>query len=74
MSEQQQDHTSETTDVEGHGGTHAVAAATAHGQSVVWTLSGAHVFPVYDAAVGGRDTVGTADGDTRRAEREGHCG
>lgn len=71
MSEQQQDHTSETTDVEGHGGTHAVAAATAHGQSVVWTLSGAHVFPVYDAAVGGRDTVAAADGDTRRAEREG---
>ncbi|MFN8126550.1 MAG: acetolactate synthase [Candidatus Nanopelagicales bacterium] len=61
----------DTADVTGHGGTHAVAAATAHGQSVVWTLSGAHVFPVYDAAVGGRDTVEQADGDMRRAERQG---
>ncbi|MDP4014318.1 MAG: acetolactate synthase [Candidatus Nanopelagicales bacterium] len=35
----------------GHGGTHAVAAARAHGQSVLWTLSGAHIFPMLDAAV-----------------------
>ena len=55
----------------GHGGTHAVAAATAHGQDVMWTLSGAHVFPVYDAAVGGKATVEQSEGDTMRAQREG---
>ena len=36
---------------EGHGGDLAVAAARAHGVDTVFTLSGAHVFPVYDAAV-----------------------
>lgn len=56
--------------VTGHGGTHAVAAAAAHGQNVMWTLSGAHVFPLYDAAVGGREAVAAA-GDTRSAERGG---
>jgi acetolactate synthase I/II/III large subunit len=35
----------------GHGGDQAVAAATAHGVGELFTLSGAHVFPVYDAAV-----------------------
>jgi acetolactate synthase-1/2/3 large subunit len=54
----------------GHGGDHAVAAAKAHGQDVMWTLSGAHVFPLYDAAVGGRDRV-TEHGDSARAQREG---
>ncbi len=48
-----------------------MGAATAHGASVMWTLSGAHVFPVYDAAVGGRETVDLAGGDTMRAQREG---
>ncbi len=38
----------------GHGGTHAVAAALAHGVETMFTLSGAHVFPLYDAAVGGK--------------------
>lgn len=56
--------------ITGHGGTHAVAAATAHGQNVMWTLSGAHVFPLYDAAVGGKEAVAAA-GDTRTAERGG---
>jgi acetolactate synthase-1/2/3 large subunit len=37
--------------VEGHGGVHAVAAARAHGVETMFTLSGAHVFPLYDAAV-----------------------
>jgi len=37
--------------LEGHGGTHAVAVAAAHGVEVMYTLSGAHVFPMYDAAV-----------------------
>jgi len=35
----------------GHSGVHAVAAARAHGIDVMFTLSGAHVFPLYDAAV-----------------------
>jgi acetolactate synthase-1/2/3 large subunit len=35
----------------GHGGAHALAAARRHGVSVLFTLSGGHVFPLYDAAV-----------------------
>jgi thiamine pyrophosphate-dependent acetolactate synthase large subunit-like protein len=35
----------------GHGGAHAVAAARRHGVSVMFTLSGGHVFPLYDAVV-----------------------
>jgi acetolactate synthase-1/2/3 large subunit len=35
----------------GHGGVHAVAAARQHGVSVLFTLSGGHIFPLYDAAV-----------------------
>jgi acetolactate synthase I/II/III large subunit len=34
---------------------HAVAAARRHGVSVLFTLSGGHVFPLYDAAVKGSD-------------------
>ncbi|MEO6821331.1 MAG: acetolactate synthase [Candidatus Nanopelagicales bacterium] len=41
----------------GHGGTHAVAAAVAYGVDTMFTLSGAHVFPLYDAAVGGKAGV-----------------
>jgi acetolactate synthase-1/2/3 large subunit len=37
--------------IEGHGGDLAVAAARAHGVEVMFTLSGAHVFPLYDGAV-----------------------
>jgi acetolactate synthase I/II/III large subunit len=37
--------------VEGHGGNHAVAVAAAHGVRTMWTLSGAHVFPMYDGAL-----------------------
>jgi acetolactate synthase-1/2/3 large subunit len=37
--------------VRGHGGEHAVAAASAHGVGTMFTLSGAHVFPLYDAVV-----------------------
>lgn len=40
-----------------HGGIHAMAAARAAGVDLLFTLSGAHVFPLYDAAVGGRDLV-----------------
>jgi acetolactate synthase I/II/III large subunit len=34
-----------------HGGTLALAAARAHGVTAMFTLSGGHVFPLYDAAV-----------------------
>ncbi|MGH3404130.1 MAG: acetolactate synthase [Streptosporangiaceae bacterium] len=34
-----------------HGGDHAVAAARAHGVQTMFTLSGGHVFPLYDGAV-----------------------
>ncbi len=34
-----------------HGGTLALAAARAHGVTTMFTLSGGHVFPLYDAAV-----------------------
>ncbi len=36
---------------DGHGGEHAVAVARAHGVESMFTLSGAHVFPLYDGAV-----------------------
>ncbi len=49
----------------GHGGTHAVAAATAHGVDTMFTLSGAHVFPLYDAAVGGKAGVDGGGGPMR---------
>jgi acetolactate synthase-1/2/3 large subunit len=39
--------------VSGHGGNHAVAVAQRHGVKVMFTLSGGHVFPLYDAAVKG---------------------
>jgi acetolactate synthase-1/2/3 large subunit len=35
----------------GHVGAHAVAVARAHGVATMFTLSGAHVFPLYDGAV-----------------------
>src|SRR5664279_3548235 len=37
--------------IEGHGGDLAVAVARAHGVERMFTLSGAHVFPLYDGAV-----------------------
>ncbi|MBC7629938.1 MAG: acetolactate synthase [Flavobacterium sp.] len=38
---------------EGHGGIHALDVARAHGVETMFTLSGAHVFPMYDAAFKG---------------------
>ncbi|HET9499949.1 MAG TPA: acetolactate synthase [Marmoricola sp.] len=38
------------TGVEAHAGAHAVAVARAHGVETMFTLSGAHVFPMYDGA------------------------
>ena len=40
-----------------HGGSQAVAAAHHHGARHLFTLSGAHIFPLYDAAVGGAATL-----------------
>ena len=40
-----------TATPEAHGGEHAVAVAAAHGVDTMFTLSGAHVFPMYDGAV-----------------------
>lgn len=40
-----------------HGGIQAVAAAQRHGTAHLFTLSGAHIFPLYDAAVGGAAAV-----------------
>ncbi len=40
-----------TDDITGHSGELAVAAARAHGVETMFTLSGAHVFPMYDGAV-----------------------
>ncbi|MFL6024797.1 MAG: acetolactate synthase [Marmoricola sp.] len=37
--------------VSAHAGQHAVAVARAHGVETMFTLSGAHVFPMYDGAV-----------------------
>jgi len=37
--------------ISGHGGLHAVTVARRHGVSAMFTLSGGHVFPLYDAAV-----------------------
>jgi thiamine pyrophosphate-dependent acetolactate synthase large subunit-like protein len=41
----------DASSTDGHGGEHAVAVAAAHGVDTLFTLSGAHVFPMYDAAV-----------------------
>lgn len=41
----------------GHGGWHAIAAARAYGVETLFTLSGAHIFPLFDAAVGGKQAI-----------------
>jgi thiamine pyrophosphate-dependent acetolactate synthase large subunit-like protein len=41
----------ETQEPAWHGGARAVAAARRHGVSTMFTLSGGHVFPLYDGAV-----------------------
>lgn len=43
--------TDDSTELSGHSGELAVAAARAHGVETMFTLSGAHVFPMYDGAV-----------------------
>lgn len=59
MTQAQQDETGQDQTTEAgseeeptaHGGVHALDVAKAHGVSTMFTLSGAHVFPMYDAAV-----------------------
>jgi acetolactate synthase-1/2/3 large subunit len=50
-----------TTDVTGHAGELAIAVAQAHGVDTLFTLSGAHVFPLYDGAVKAADPVTLLD-------------
>lgn len=40
-----------------HGGAHVMDAARAAGVTTLFTLSGAHIFPLYDASVGGKEMV-----------------
>lgn len=42
--------TPESTEITAHAGTLAVSAAQANGVEAMFTLSGAHIFPLYDAA------------------------
>jgi acetolactate synthase-1/2/3 large subunit len=44
-----------------HGGDHAVAAARSHGVQTMFTLSGGHVFPLYDGAVRARPPLRILD-------------
>src|SRR3954451_9505715 len=45
------DSTEPSADLTGHAGELGVAVARAHGVETMFTLSGAHVFPLYDGAV-----------------------
>ncbi|WP_030482731.1 acetolactate synthase [Nocardioides aequoreus] len=53
MTQAPEDTTTASADgpVEAHAGKHAVAVARAQGVETMFTLSGAHVFPMYDGAV-----------------------
>ncbi len=51
MSEHEETSTDGDQSVEAHAGAHAVAVAQAHGVDTMFTLSGAHVFPMYGGAV-----------------------
>src|SRR4051812_29736374 len=48
-------------DLTGHAGELAVAVARAHGVETMFTLSGAHVFPLYDGAVKAAEPVRLLD-------------
>jgi acetolactate synthase I/II/III large subunit len=47
--------------VSGHGGVQALATARRYGVSVMFTLSGGHIFPLYDAAARGGQPVRLVD-------------
>lgn len=53
-----------------HGGVHVMDAARAAGVTSLFTLSGAHIFPLYDASVGGKDSV-EQSGSPRQAQQAG---
>ena len=53
-----------------HGGFHAMDAARAAGVTTLFTLSGAHIFPLYDASVGGKEGVHAAS-SPREAQHAG---
>ncbi len=47
--------------ISGHGGVHALAVAREYGVPTMFTLSGGHVFPLYDAAVKGGQPLRLVD-------------
>jgi acetolactate synthase-1/2/3 large subunit len=47
--------------ITGHGGVHALAVARRYGVSALFTLSGLHVFPLYDAAAKGGQPLRLVD-------------
>jgi acetolactate synthase I/II/III large subunit len=58
--------------IEGHGGEVALAALRAAGVEEMFTLSGGHVFPVYDAAVRQKQTATfAAEGTAKLTRRPG---
>ncbi|MFC5728236.1 MULTISPECIES: acetolactate synthase [Nocardioides] len=54
--------TESTGEIRGHAGELAVAVAQAHGIETMFTLSGAHVFPMYDGAVRTQQQAAQQDG------------
>src|SRR5829696_4284989 len=55
------DESTESPTLSGHAGELAVAVARAHGVDTMLTLSGAHVFPMYDGAVKARPPMRILD-------------
>jgi acetolactate synthase-1/2/3 large subunit len=53
-------------EISGHGGAHAVAVAREYGVDLMFTLSGGHVFPLYDAVV--KDSSGMRLIDVRHEQ------
>lgn len=47
--------------LDAHGGVHAIDVARSHGADTLFTLSGAHVFPIYDGAVKSEPAVPIID-------------
>lgn len=61
-----------TDQINGHGGFQVLAAAAQYGIDTLFTLSGAHIFPLYDAAIGGVAGFESAAGDNASALRGGN--
>ena len=60
-----------STELNGHAGELAVAVAQAHGVETMFTLSGAHVFPLYDGAVKAGSPLRLLD--VRHEQTAGHA-